>query len=92
MDRYPFLAEIKGDVRMIRPLVIIVTSNYSPRDIWPNESDYAPIERRCEVVCFDSLPASYLAFRDFNTMGQEEKVVLQVQNQDIFEEGYELFE
>lgn len=51
-DRYPFKAEIKGGSIDIRPRKIIVTSNYSPREIWDDPRDYEPIERRFKVVHF----------------------------------------
>lgn len=50
-DRWPFAAETKGGsfVNGIRPDYIIVTSNYSIQECFPNEQDYLPLQRRmCE--------------------------------------------
>jgi hypothetical protein len=51
-DRYPFLAEVKGSAKRIRPRVIVVTSNYRPEDIWSDEGDLGPILRRFRVIQF----------------------------------------
>jgi len=52
-DRYPFPGEIKGGrIEGIRPLKIIVTSNYSPEECFQSPSDLEPILRRFKVVRF----------------------------------------
>lgn len=53
-DRYAFVAEFKGSSRMIRPKVVVVTSNYHPEEIWNDESTLGPIRRRFRVVHFSS--------------------------------------
>jgi len=49
-DKYAFPVEIKNGADLIRPKVIVVTSNYSIREIFPNPQDYEPLERRFKVV------------------------------------------
>lgn len=52
-DRYAFPAEIKGSKVNLRPRVIIVTSNYSPSDIWGDDpSTLGPILRRFAITHF----------------------------------------
>ena len=54
-DHYPFPAEFKGGVKVIRPKRIIVTSNYSPEEIWEDEATLGPIRRRFTVTRFDTI-------------------------------------
>lgn len=48
-DKWPFPAEVKGGAfeNGIRPDYIIITSNYSIMECFPNEEDYLPMKRRC---------------------------------------------
>lgn len=55
-DRYPFSAEIKGGtLQKIRPKRIIVLSNYSIEECFPQQQDQEPILRRFKVRHFFSL-------------------------------------
>lgn len=52
-DRYPFPGEIKGGtLERIRPTKIIVTSNYTIRECFPNPQDHEPLLRRFKIVHF----------------------------------------
>jgi len=51
-DHYPFRAEIKGSSMMIRPVRIIITSNYSIDECFSRHADALPIERRFTEVAF----------------------------------------
>ena len=53
MDKYPFRCEIKGaHMNFIRPKKIIVTSNYTLQECFPNKEDYEPLKRRVKQVHF----------------------------------------
>ena len=54
-DRYDFPAERKGGTLCIRPDRIIVTSNYHPSEIWPDQATLGPIKRRFKII-HKSLP------------------------------------
>lgn len=56
-DRYTFSAEVKGGVKQLRPKRIIVTSNYSIKDLFPTPELYEPIARRFKQVHY---PAALL--------------------------------
>ena len=52
-DRYPFLGEIKGSGRRIRPLRIVITSNYSIEQIFGSDLELVrALKRRFEEVSF----------------------------------------
>jgi len=47
-DRYSFPAEMKGTTVQIRPLKVVVTSNYTPEEIWADDpTTAAAVRRRC---------------------------------------------
>lgn len=52
VDKWTFPAEYKGGTRVIRPYEIIITSNYSPDQVFLNQ-DLAPILARFEVIYKD---------------------------------------
>lgn len=55
-DRYPFPGEIKGGrIEGIRPLKIIVTSNYTIEECFPNPEDNLAILERFKVIRFGDL-------------------------------------
>lgn len=54
-DRYPFTAEIKGSSLYIRPQRLIVTSNHTIEELWPNASPGLAISRRFISINFDKL-------------------------------------
>jgi len=49
-DIYPFRAEKKYGSMMLRPKVIVVTSNYTPRELFPDPNVYGPIEDRFKLI------------------------------------------
>nr|WQA30185.1 MAG: rep protein [Cressdnaviricota sp.] len=51
-DRYPFRGECKGSSLMIRPKIIIVTSNYTIEQCFQNPEDVEAIRRRFKVHRF----------------------------------------
>lgn len=55
-DRYPFTAQIKGgNIKGIRPKKIIVLSNYTIKECFPDPRDHEPLLRRFKCVHFKSL-------------------------------------
>ena len=61
-DDYPILCEIKGSAQLWPPtFCLIVTSNYHPRDCFPNEQDLQAILRRFSVIKFSLLRGERMA-------------------------------
>lgn len=59
-DRYSFLAEVKASALHIRPLVIVVTSNYTPDEIWSEDPVLVEaILRRFKVKDFNNYNSSF---------------------------------
>ena len=51
-DRYPFRAEVKRSSILIRPLRIVVTSNWSIKELWPEKRDHEALLRKFQAVHF----------------------------------------
>lgn len=49
-DKYGFRAEVKGLSIVLRPQKIVVTSNYHPKQIWPDPGIHIPILRRFKLI------------------------------------------
>jgi len=49
-DRWPMQASIKGSMKYIRPKIVIVTSNYTPDQIWVDPQTLQPLLRRFKVI------------------------------------------
>lgn len=65
-DKFPFTAEVKGSSRSIRPMRIVITSNYSISDIWPGDMEMqTALKRRYKTV-------RYKGFDDFR-LGESPK-------------------
>lgn len=48
-DHYPFKAAQKGSQLLIRPKKIIITSNYSIEECYPEPQDHLPLKRRFKL-------------------------------------------
>jgi len=51
-DHHPFCAEVKGGTRNLRPPKLIITSNYSMEECFPDNKDLLPMQRRFKVTRF----------------------------------------
>lgn len=52
-DKYAFSVEVKCSGDLIRPKVIIITSNYSIEQVFPDRSIHEPLLRRFKVIHMD---------------------------------------
>lgn len=59
-DRYCFVSEDKGGAMTIRPQVVVVTSNWSPQEIWQDEQTLEPILRRFKVINMSPLDGAFI--------------------------------
>lgn len=56
-DRYTFPGKLKGKAPIqIRPTTIVITSNWTIRELFPDPNDYEPLERRFKVRRFVRFP------------------------------------
>nr|WPR18796.1 MAG: hypothetical protein [Chemarfal virus 250] len=58
-DHYAFKAEVKGGSMMIRPHKIIITSQYSLEECFPDRNDYEAVSRRFNVKRMGEMPSAY---------------------------------
>lgn len=49
-DKYAFSVEVKNSGDLIRPEVIVVTSNYRIEDVFPDKNIHAPLMERFRVI------------------------------------------
>ena len=64
LDRYPFQAQFKGGMEMVRPKRIIVTSQYTPAEIWSDDKTVSAIMRRVIMMNYEKA-SSRLAYVSF---------------------------
>lgn len=49
-DIYPFRGEVKNSTKLLRPQIVIVTSNYHPKELFPNPNVHLPIMDRFKMM------------------------------------------
>lgn len=49
-DKWSFTAEDKGSARWLRPMKVVITSQYSIEEVFPDPKTCAALNRRCEVI------------------------------------------
>lgn len=54
-DHYPFKAAQKGSQLLIRPKRIVITSNYSIEECYPEVQDSAPLKRRFKCHHYNAI-------------------------------------
>lgn len=58
-DHYPFRAEVKTSSMLIRPKLIVVTSQYTIQELWPEPELQSALLRRFKVTHFGSPPKNW---------------------------------
>lgn len=76
-DKYAFPVEVKNSGDLIRPKIIVVTSNYSIKEVFPDKSIHEPLLRRFheikKEVPYDATVNTYLVNVPNNTGGVSKK-------------------
>jgi GTPase SAR1 family protein len=65
-DHFSFLAETKGGMLQIRPKRIIITSNYSPHDCFPEDELQKAILRRFKIQRMGDEPRRFPHFEPYS--------------------------
>lgn len=64
-DRYGFRCELKFGSITLRPKKIVVTSNYHPKDLWPDKNIWEPLVRRFKIIEKPLIQAEQEALMEF---------------------------
>lgn len=81
-DSYPFIGEIKGICRKLRPALFVVTSQYRIEDIWQDQHTRDALNRRFDVIEFREQNQVPLELCCYRVIGNEEEVADQLVNSE----------